>query len=100
MSTDTGIDLVAHAPGIAQAVTIQVKTNLESKRSGGGKGKPALDWWIPESVPAQLVDLSSTKIWRRASGDWHPHGAFRRRPANEEGCGRFNAHMSVEAAEE
>ena len=65
MSTDTGIDLVAYSPRLAQAITIQVKTNLRSKPSGG-KGKDALDWWVPETVPAllvALVDLSSEKVW-------------------------------------
>src|SRR5215467_5063265 len=65
MSTDTGIDLVAYSPRFAQAVTIQVKTNLRAK-PGGGKGKAALDWWLPELTPAMLValvDLSNEKVW-------------------------------------
>ena len=65
MSTDTGIDLVAYSPRVAKPITIQVKTNLKSK-PGGGKGKLALDWWVPEVSPAQfvaLVDLSTEKVW-------------------------------------
>lgn len=65
MSTDSGVDLVAYAPGARQAITIQVKTNLRAK-PGGGKGKPALDWWLPEETPAQLMalaDLSSQRLW-------------------------------------
>lgn len=65
LSTDAGIDLVAYAPGSAKAVTIQVKTNLRAK-PGGGKGRPALDWWIPEDSPAQcvaLVDLATESVW-------------------------------------
>jgi hypothetical protein len=65
MSTDTGVDLVAYSSRTSQALTIQIKTNLRAK-PGGGKGKAALDWWVSESVPAQLialVDLSSEKIW-------------------------------------
>lgn len=65
MSTDTGVDLVAYSPKLAQAVTIQVKTNLQPKPSGG-KGKPALDWWVAESVPASLValvDLEMETVW-------------------------------------
>ena len=65
LSTDTGVDLVAYAPGKAEAFTIQVKTNLQSKASGG-KGKAALDWWLPQHMPAQLaalVDISAQKIW-------------------------------------
>jgi hypothetical protein len=65
MSTDTGIDLVVYSPELASATTVQVKTNLRPK-PGGGKGKDALDWWIPESTPADivaLVDLSSERVW-------------------------------------
>jgi len=42
-----------------------VKTNLKPKK-GGGKGKLALDWWVPEDSPAQVIaltDLSDQKIW-------------------------------------
>lgn len=65
MSTDSGVDLVAYTPILREAITIQVKTNLKAK-PGGGKGKPALDWWLPEETPAQLialVDLSSQRLW-------------------------------------
>lgn len=65
MSTDVGVDLVAYSPAKAQPFSVQVKTNLRAK-PGGGKGKAALDWWIPIDPPAQLialVDLSSSKTW-------------------------------------
>ena len=65
MSTDTGVDLVAYSPNRQSAYTIQVKTNLKSK-PGGGSGKSALDWWVPEDSPAQfiaLVDLSHEQVW-------------------------------------
>lgn len=65
LSTDAGIDLVAYAPNAVAAQTIQVKANYKSKPSGG-RGKAALDWWIPEDNPAQLVGLvglSSKRIW-------------------------------------
>ena len=65
MTTDAGVDLVAYAPQQARPFSIQVKTNLKAK-PGGGKGKAALDWWVDEDTPAQLVtfvDLSSQKIW-------------------------------------
>lgn len=64
MSTDAGIDLVAYSPTMTGAKTIQVKTNLKPK-PGGGKGKNALDWWIPENSPAELValvDLSEQRV--------------------------------------
>ena len=65
MSTDAGIDLVAYSAKTCLPQTIQVKTNLRPK-PGGGKGKAALDWWLPHESPAQLialVDLSSPRIW-------------------------------------
>lgn len=65
LSTDTGIDLVAYSPRTKLPHTIQVKTNLKPKPAGG-KGKPALDWWLQSDSPAQLfalVDLSSRRIW-------------------------------------
>ena len=65
MTTDTGIDLVAYSPRKKDAFTIQVKSNLKPK-PGGGKGKPALDWWIDDNTPANmiaLVDLSTMRTW-------------------------------------
>jgi hypothetical protein len=85
MSTDTGVDLVAYSPVLAQALTIQIKTNRQPK-PGGGKGKAALDWWVPEGRAASLValvDLSTEKVWlfkheelaelaqQRSSGRFH-----------------------------
>lgn len=47
------------------AIPIQVKTNLKPK-PGGGKGKLALDWWVPDNSPAALfalVDVSEKRVW-------------------------------------
>lgn len=65
MSTDVGVDLVAYSPKLQQPLTLQVKTNLKAK-PGGGKGKAALDWWIPCKSPAQLIalaELETERIW-------------------------------------
>ena len=65
LTTDAGIDLVAYSQGKKEAVTIQVKTNLQPK-PGGGKGKLSLDWWVPDNSPAELfalVDISENRIW-------------------------------------
>ena len=65
MTTDNGIDLVAYAPITQRAVTIQVKANEKAKRAGG-KGALALDWWLREDSPAEiiaLVDLETDQIW-------------------------------------
>jgi hypothetical protein len=65
MSTDSGVDLVVYSPKRKVATTVQVKSNFQPK-PGGGKGKPALDWWISEENPADLialVDLSTDRIW-------------------------------------
>ena len=66
MTTDSGIDLVAYASDAAKAITIQVKANLQAKSAGGGRGKPALDWWIDIETPAELVafvNLSDQSTW-------------------------------------
>jgi hypothetical protein len=65
MTTDSGIDLVAYAPRNKRAVTIQVKSNHQSK-AAGGTGKQALDWWLVENSPAEmvaLVDLENDRVW-------------------------------------
>lgn len=65
MTTDSGIDLVAFSPKRKKVLTIQVKTNLKPKPAGG-KGKPALNFWIGDDFTADavaLVDLSSDRIW-------------------------------------
>lgn len=65
MTTDAGIDLVAYSSARGRSLTIQVKTNLVPK-AGGGKGAPAIDWWVAEECPAELyafVDLSTRRIW-------------------------------------
>ena len=56
MTTDAGIDLVVYSPNSKKALTVQVKTCLRPKPAGG-KGKPSLDWWLPDNSPAELVGL-------------------------------------------
>jgi hypothetical protein len=88
MSTDTGIDLVAYSPTRKSAHTIQVKTNLKAK-PGGGTGKAALDWWIPEDSPAEflaLVDLSDSLIWLLTHAQLAEH-------AQQRSSGRFHLYM-------
>ena len=65
LTTDSGIDLVAYSHSRKEAITIQVKTNFQPK-PGGGKGRLALDWWMPNDSPAELfalVDISESRIW-------------------------------------
>jgi hypothetical protein len=88
MSTDTGIDLVSYSPQLKDAITIQVKTNLRPK-PGGGKGKLALDWWIPEDSPADLValaDLETEKVWLFLQDELAKH-------AQQKSSGRFHLYM-------
>jgi hypothetical protein len=54
MTTDAGIDLVVYSPKLKKAVT--VKTCLRPK-AAGGKGRLALDWWLPRNNPAELIGL-------------------------------------------
>lgn len=65
LTTDTGIDLVAYAPGAERPATIQVKSKL-APCPAGGKGPPALNWWVLEVCPADImafVDLSEERVW-------------------------------------
>lgn len=60
-----GIDLVVTLKKPRRAFSVFVVSNLQPKRAGG-KGKEALDWWIPVSTAADIiacVDLSELRIW-------------------------------------
>jgi len=92
MSTDSGIDLVAYSENIAQPITIQVKTNLRPK-SGGGKGKLALDWWVPEKTPASFValaDLSTELVWLFTPDELQAH-------AQQRSSGRLHIYMYTDS---
>ena len=88
LTTDSGIDLVAYASSRNTAFTIQVKTNLKPK-PGGGKGKAALDWWVPEKSPAELfalVDVSTNSVWLFTRSQIEAH-------AQQRSSGRFHLYM-------
>ena len=88
MSTDVGVDLVAYSPKSRRPLTIQVKANLRSK-PGGGRGKAALDWWIPADSPAQfiaLADHSSENVWLLSRQELALH-------AQQRSSGRFHIYM-------
>ena len=88
MSTDTGIDLVTYSPRLPHPITVQVKTNLKSK-PGGGTGKHALDWWVPNDSPADyvaLVDLSSQSTWLMSPAELLVH-------AQQQPAGRVHIYM-------
>lgn len=88
MTTDSGIDLVAYSSHTAKPTTIQVKANRGPK-PGGGKGKAALDWWVPEDSPAQLialVDLSEERVWLLTMEDLALY-------AQQQSGGRFHIYM-------
>jgi hypothetical protein len=60
-----GIDLVVSLKKPRRMFSIFVVSNLQPKRAGG-KGKEALDWWIPVSTAADViacVDLSELRVW-------------------------------------
>lgn len=58
MTTDSGIDLVAYSGVKNCSITLQVKSNLTPK-PGGGKGAPAVDWWVSEDCPAELYAFAA-----------------------------------------
>ena len=60
-----GIDLVVNLRKPRREFSVFVVSNLQPKRAGG-KGKEALDWWIPVSTEADIiacVDLSALRVW-------------------------------------
>jgi hypothetical protein len=92
MTTDSGVDLVAYSPANGQAITIQVKTNLKPKR-GGGKGKEALDWWVPTRSPAQyvaLVNLCPEQIWLLSHAELAA-------AAQQTSSGRYHFYMYIDS---
>jgi hypothetical protein len=65
MTTDSGVDLVVYAPGDRSASTVQVKTNM-SARPSGGSGPLARGWYFPDQCSAQLlafVALDTDTVW-------------------------------------
>jgi len=91
LTTDVGVDLVAYSPRQPRAVTVQVKTNLTPK-PGGGKGKPALDWWVKDELKADIfafVDLKSPRVWLVKSSELE--SLSQQHPA-----GRFHLYMAVD----
>lgn len=93
MSTDVGVDLVAYSPRRAEPISIQVKTNLKPK-PGGGKGKAALDWWVPVDTPARyiaLVDLASDSVWLLSREDLAA-------VAQQQSSGRYHVYMYTDRA--
>jgi hypothetical protein len=92
MTTDAGIDLVAFHSAAGRVTTIQVKTCLAPKPSGG-RGKLALDWWIAVDCPADLVafvDLSTDSVWLFAMADMAS-------VAQQHSNGRHHFYMYVDA---
>ena len=88
MSTDSGIDLVAYSPLRKHPTTIQVKTNLKPKPSGGS-GKAGLDWWVPEDSPAEyvaFVNLETQKLWLMTLPELKKY-------AQQNPTGRFHFYM-------
>jgi hypothetical protein len=91
LTTDSGIDLVAYSHNRKAAFTIQIKTNLKPKPSGG-KGKPALDWWVPANSPAELfalVDISENRVWLFTCDEMNTY-------AQQQSNGRFHLYMHTE----
>lgn len=65
LTTDSGVDLVAYAPGSASASTIQVKTQAVPSPSGG-KGALSVGFFFPDDLRAELLAvtlLSEDIVW-------------------------------------
>ena len=60
-----GIDLIVNLKKPRREFYVFVVSNLQPKRAGG-KGKEALDWWVPLKTEADIVacvDLSALRIY-------------------------------------
>jgi|GEM_PF-527557 hypothetical protein len=60
-----GIDLVVNLKKPRREFYVFVVSNLQPKRAGG-KGKEALDWWVPLKTEADIVacvDLSALRVY-------------------------------------
>jgi hypothetical protein len=60
-----GHDLVINLVKPRRNWTVLVTTNLKAKKAGG-KGKMALDWWVPVGSEADYiacVDLDTLRVW-------------------------------------
>ncbi|HZK98351.1 MAG TPA: hypothetical protein VFC47_00495 [Caulobacteraceae bacterium] len=93
MTTDDGIDLVVYAWGRKKAVTVQVKT-CHCPKPAGGKGAPALDWWLRSDSPAEvvgLVDLATDRAWM------FRHEEFQEK-AQQKPEGRLHLYFYTDAA--
>ncbi|MFO7915062.1 MAG: hypothetical protein R6U43_05165 [Candidatus Krumholzibacteriales bacterium] len=58
-------DLIIRLERPKREFTIMTTTNLKPKRAGG-KGKFALDWWVPKDCDSDFVacsDLESMRVW-------------------------------------
>ncbi len=87
----TGVDLVAYSSRRGHAVTIQVKSNWKPK-PGGGKGKKALDWWIRDDSPADILAFVNLE-WNRV---WLVKKSEVAAIAQQHSSGRFHFFISVD----
>ncbi len=70
-TAEGAIDLVVRLTKPKREYEIIVVTNLKPKKAGG-KGKTALDWWIPVKNDADFiacVDLSTLRVWMFSSAE-------------------------------
>jgi hypothetical protein len=61
----SGYHLVIRSPAHLAGTTIRVQANAQPK-PGGGTGRSALDWMIPDRYRGDMVavaDLSSSRVW-------------------------------------
>ncbi|MBD3178825.1 MAG: hypothetical protein GF417_04070 [Candidatus Latescibacteria bacterium] len=58
-------DLIINLERPKREFSVMTTTNLKPKKAGG-KGKYALDWWVPKDCEADFVacsDLESLRVW-------------------------------------
>ena len=70
---------------------ILVTTNLQPKKAGG-KGKLALDWWVPVETEADYVacvDLSTLRIWLFRTSEYQEL-------AQQKAGGKYHLYMYID----
>ncbi|HSG27092.1 MAG TPA: hypothetical protein VLA34_01340 [Candidatus Krumholzibacterium sp.] len=70
---------------------VLVTTNLQPKKAGG-KGKLALDWWVPVDTEADhiaCVDISTLRIWLFRTAEYQ-------QLAQQKAGGKFHLYMYID----
>lgn len=86
-----GYDIEVHLKHPKRLWKVLVTTNLQPKKAGG-KGKLALDWWVPVDTEADYVacvDISTLRIWLFKAAEY-------KQLAQQKAGGKFHLYMYID----